>query len=185
VVALKKRLCAKTNFTIVLLLFPVVLSAFLAEATGQDEFLDDSAKRSKIDSMYAKYRKSFSEVSDISAEQALGFLEEGRVIFVDVRKPEEQEVSMLPGAITDKAFLENLTAYAHYRVIGYCTISYRSGKLAQKLKKKGINMRNLRGGILAWLHAGGKVYKEGKPVNRVHVYGRKWDLAPSAYEAVR
>jgi sodium/bile acid cotransporter 7 len=92
---------------------------------------------------------------------------------------------MLSGAITDKAFLENPTAYEDYRVIGYCTISYRSGKLAQRLKQRGIHMLNLRGGILAWLHAGGKVYKDGKLANSVHVYGRKWDLAPLAYETVR
>jgi hypothetical protein len=44
---------------------------------------------------------------------------------------------------------------------------------------------NLRGGILAWIHAGGKVYKQGKAVNRAHVYGKKWGLAPSAYKSIR
>jgi hypothetical protein len=34
-------------------------------------------------------------------------------------------------------------------------------------------MVNLRGGLLAWLHAGGKVYKDGRLVRRVHVYGKK------------
>ena len=167
------------------LLFLVTLIAFLAEATAKDESLSDCDRLLKVESMYAKYKRSFPEVSDISAQQALRLMQEARIIFVDVRKPEEQEVSMLPGAITDKAFLENPAAYTNYRVIGYCTISYRSGKLAQRLKKKGIYMLNLRGGILAWLHAGGKVYKDGKLVNSLHVYGRKWDLAPSAYETFR
>jgi sodium/bile acid cotransporter 7 len=45
-------------------------------------------------------------------------------------------------------------------------------------------MINLRGGILSWLHAGGKIYREGRETKSVHVYGRKWDLAPSEYEAL-
>ena len=62
--------------------------------------------------------------------------------------------------------------------------STREGKLAENLRKKDIYMVNMRGGILAWLHAGGKVYREGKPVNQVHVYGKKWDLAPPGIESV-
>jgi sodium/bile acid cotransporter 7 len=76
-------------------------------------------------------------------------------------------------------------AYRDHLVISYCTIGYRSGELAQKLQKKDIPVLNLGGGILAWLHAGGKVYKQGKAVNRVHVYGKKWNLAPSAYKSIR
>jgi rhodanese-related sulfurtransferase len=168
-----------------LILLALICLGVFAEASTQGEVLKDSSKLKKVNSMYAEYKESFPEVPDISAEQVLRHMEEGRVVFVDVRGPKEQDVSMLPGAITEKAFLKNPDAYKDYRVIGYCTISYRSGKLAQRLKKKGIDMFNLEGGILAWLHAGGKVYRHGKPVNRVHVYGKKWDLAPSGYETVR
>jgi sodium/bile acid cotransporter 7 len=56
--------------------------------------------------------------------------------------------------------------------------------VAEKLQKQDIRMVNLRGGILAWLHAGGAVYRDGKPVNRVHVFGKKWDLAPLDVESV-
>ena len=168
-------------------LWLVVLSmgGVIPQAVTADEELSDSVKRQKIEVTYADYRESFPEVEDISAEQALLRLKEGlKTIFVDIRKSSEQAISMLPGAITGKAFLKNPEAYADHLVIGYCTISYRSGKLAQKLKKKGIRMVNLRGGILAWLHAGGKIYKNGQPVNRLHVYGKKWELAPSAYESI-
>ena len=108
-----------------------------------------------------------------------------RLLFVDVRKEAEQEVSMLPGAITDKEFLKKPGAYRDRLVIAYCTIGYRSGGFAQKLQKKSIPVLNLQGGILVWLHAHGKVYKHGKAVNRVHVYGKKWDLVPSAYKSIR
>jgi rhodanese-related sulfurtransferase len=169
-------------------LWIVILSIGILTPTAvtDDEALNDSDKRHRVKVMYANYKKSFPEVMDISAESALLKFKKGsKIIFVDVRKSSEQAISMLPGAITDREFLKNPDAYADHLVIGYCSIGYRSGKLAQKLKKKGVRMVNFRGGILAWLHAGGEIYKNGMPVNRVHVYGKKWDLAPSAYESVR
>ncbi len=52
------------------------------------------------------------------------------------------------------------------------------------MTRKGITMYNLRGGLLAWVHDGGKVVDQKGETKRIHVYGRKWNLAPSAYEAV-
>ena len=147
--------------------------------------MSDEARRLKVEAMYENYKRAFPGVRDISAQEALRLQEESKVVFVDERDPEEQAVSMLPGALTARQFLENPERYRDHLVVGYCTISYRSGKLALKLGKKGITMVNLRGGILAWLHAGGKVCKDGRPVKRVHVYGRKWDLPPAEYETVR
>jgi sodium/bile acid cotransporter 7 len=104
--------------------------------------------------------------------------------FVDVREEKEQAVSMLPGAITEQEFLNHLERYRDVVVIGYCTISYRSGKLAEKLKAQGVVILNLRGGLLAWLHDGGKVYDRDGETRRIHVYGRQWDLGPKGYKAV-
>jgi len=111
-------------------------------------------------------------------------MREGKAVFVDVREPEEQRVSMLPGAITEQELLKNIQKYKDRILIGYCTISYRSGKLAQKLRDRGIVMLNLRGGMLAWVHAGGRVYDANGETRRIHVYGRKWNLIPEGYEAV-
>ena len=97
---------------------------------------------------------------------------------------EEQKISMLPGALKKEEFLSNLQEYKNEVIIGYCTISYRSGKLAKKLSKKGIIMLNLRGGILAWVHDGGKVYDQDGETDRIHVFGRTWNLAPKEYETI-
>jgi len=161
------------------------VTIFLPTSVVPDEGLSDAAKQHKIEAMYAEYKESFPEVEDLSAEEVLRLMGRAKMVFVDVRKPKEQAVSMLPGAITDREFLQNVESYKDQQVIGYCTISYRSGKLARKLQRKGIRMINLRGGILAWIHAGEQVYKNGKPVKKVHVYGKKWDLAPSDYESIR
>ena len=91
---------------------------------------------------------------------------------------------MLPGAITEKEFMDNFKSYDDYVKIAYCTISYRSGIFAQKLQKEGIAVYNLRGGILAWVHDGGKVYNQNGETRRIHVYDSEWNLAPADYEAV-
>lgn len=136
--------------------------------------------------MYEGYkRKSFPGVVDVEPRLAMDLAERPEVLFVDVRPPEERDVSTIPGAVAEETFLNNLEQYKDHIIIGYCTISYRSGKLAQELMaRKGITMYNLRGGLLAWLHDGGKVVDGKGETKRIHVYGRKWNLAPSAYEAV-
>jgi len=91
---------------------------------------------------------------------------------------------MIPGAITEKQLLDHLDQYRDKRMIVYCTISYRSGKLADKLHKEGLSITNLKGGLLGWVHAGGPLVREGQEVRKLHVYGRKWDLAPDSIETV-
>lgn len=144
----------------------------------------DAKKRARIEAMYRGYQKDFPEVEGIDPPEAMQLMREGKAVFVDVREPEEQRVSMLPGAITEQELLKNIQKYKDRILIGYCTISYRSGKLAQKLRDRGIVMLNLRGGLLAWVHAGGKVYDADGETRRIHVYGRKWNLSPEGYEAV-
>ena len=136
--------------------------------------------------MYGDYkRESFPQVIDVEPRLAMDLAKRQAVVFVDVRTPEEQGISMIPGAVTEEQFLSNLERYTDKIIIGYCTISYRSGKLAQELKeKKGVTMYNLRGGLLAWLHDGGKIVDPKGETKRIHVYGRKWNLAPSSFETL-
>jgi len=165
-------------------LVPLLCLIIFSQTLVAAESFTDAAKKRKIDEMYEGYKKHFPKVKDFSVEQILQLKDRGKIIFVDIRKIEEQAVSMIAGAITEMEFSRNPSAYRDYIIIGYCTIGFRSGKLAHKLKKNGTSMYNMQGGILAWLHAGGIVHKDGKPVNRVHVYGRKWNLAPSAMKSV-
>ena len=175
----------ESNGLFSLLMVLICACLLLITCAVEDEIGDDAAKRHRIEVMYQNYQKDFPDVTDISADQAVKSESPGSPLFVDVRKHAEQSVSMLPGAITEKEFLIQPEAYKDRLVIAYCTIGYRSGKFAQKVRKQGIDVLNLRGGILAWLHIGGKVFNQGKIVNHVHVYGKKWDLAPSTYKTVR
>ena len=166
--------------TAIVVIIPLSCLAFAMS----DDRSDDRTKYRTVQEMYIEYKKSFPNVPDISAKDAIERKKQGKVIFVDVRKGKEKVVSTLPGAISERELLLNPQKYKNHLIIGYCTIGYRSGKLAEKLKKHDIRMVNLRGGILAWLHAGGAVHKDGKPINRVHVFGKKWDLAPFGVETV-
>ena len=156
----------------------------LFSVLAQEAVTADEKKKQRVYKLYEDYADSFPEVKDISAREAMTVMKTKRVVFVDVRKPKEQKVSMLPGAVTEEAFIRNWKRYKDEIVIGYCTISYRSGKLARKLKEKGIEMLNLKGGLLAWVHEGGEVYDRQGETKRVHVYWKKWNYLPRGYEAV-
>jgi len=134
--------------------------------------------------MYNGYRDDFAGVEEIDAREAMDKARAGNALFVDVRDKEERDISMLPNAITEKDFLEHIDKYKGRTIIAYCTIGYRSGKFAQKLQKEGARIYNLKGGVLAWVGEGGKVYDTKGETNRVHVYGSKWNLLPPGYEAV-
>jgi sodium/bile acid cotransporter 7 len=148
--------------------------------------MSDTKKKEIVYRMYTDYKQDFPEVKDISPQQAMELLNQGDTVFVDIRKPAEMAVSMLPDAVSEQTFLSHLDRYQGKNIIGYCTISYRSGKFASEIAKQGITLINLQGGILAWTLEGGKVYDDnGKPVKRIHVYGDKWDYAPAGYESVK
>jgi sodium/bile acid cotransporter 7 len=174
----------KTIICIGLAAIALLAGIGLASNLARTSALTDAQKRGKVFNMYAEYKKSFPEVQDIDAQLAMELANTGKVIFIDVRPPEERSVSHLPGAISADDFLENPEKYGDYIKIGYCTISYRSGFFAQKMNQNGVPMYNLRAGLLAWVHSGGKVYDEAGETKRIHVYGQEWNLAPERYEAV-
>jgi len=156
---------------------PIRLFSFLILAV----FAGDADSLARLRGMSARYAKRFKEVAAIAPKEAL----EKNVVFVDVRPKEETSISIIPGALLKKEFEANLETYRGSLIVPYCTIGYRSGKYGRKLQKKGFRVRNLLGGVLLWAHTVGPLEHEGKPTKRIHVYGRRWDLAPTAFESVR
>ena len=57
-------------------------------------------------------------------------------------------------------------------------------KIVQKLQKEGVEIRNLEGSLLSWTHAGGELVDDAGPTERLHVYGKRWDLAPEGIETI-
>lgn len=147
--------------------------------------MTDDAKRERIETMYAEYRRqSFPDVPEVSAAELPALAARGEVVVVDVRTAAEQAVSMIPGAMTREAFEAKGADLAGKRVVTYCTIGYRSGLYASELRARGIDAANLAGSVLAWSHQGLPFTHDGADTKRVHVYGKTWNLAASGYEAV-
>jgi len=145
----------------------------------------DATRLDQIETMYAGYRKDFPEVKEITPQGVADLQKSDGIVLVDVREPEEQAVSMLPGAITAAAFAAAEDTYRDKTVVTYCTIGARSGAYADELRRKGFKVFNLKGSLLAWTHAGLSLKdSEGRDTKRVHVYGKTWDLAADGYEAV-
>jgi rhodanese-related sulfurtransferase len=163
----------------------VTLAAFLLLTAGSCEDkqpLDDHAKLEKIDQLYQKYKRSFSEVPDITATELLSLKTQQKVVLVDVRPPKERNVSIIPQALTAAEFESQIEKYQDFTVVAYCTIGQRSGLYVKNLRNKKFDAYNLKGSVLAWAHAGQKFVNETGETNKVHVYGPKWDLLPEKYE---
>ena len=162
----------------------LVLSGWTVHPCQASTTLTDAEKRQTIEKMVAEYRVNFPDVVEMDSQRAMDLMKDKKIVFIDVRRPNEQEVSMLPGAIPYNVFLENPEKYNEYTKVGYCTIEYRSSKFTLVMKRKGITIYNLHGGMLGWVHDGGNLYDKNGQSLRIHVYGRPWKLAPEGYQEV-
>ena len=157
-------------------------------AASADPGAADTDRAKRVHAMALDYEARLPAVPQIEAG---GLIEKNgatsrSIVYVDCRTPRERAVSTLPGAVTPQELGADPERYAGTDWVVYCTIGYRSSKLVERMRRQGFNATNLRGGVLAWAHAGGEfVTPEGEPTNRVHIYGRPWDLLPSGYEAKR
>ena len=159
-----------------------VLSLLAAGCSGPKS---DQEKRDRIDAMYSQYReKSFPDVPYVTVEKLLSELKAQKLVIVDVRSPKERQVSMIPGAISAEDFERNREEYKSRMIVSYCTIGARSGVYTKKLCEAGFSAANLKGSILSWAHAGQGLIDENGPTRRIHVYAKKWDLAPQSHESV-
>ena len=121
------------------LTFGGALGASNGAEESKESTMSDAEKKQKIESLYAKYERKFPTVEGITATELLQSLEEGnQYILVDVRKPKEQEVSMIPGAITQKEFENRADDLAGKTVVTYCTAGYRSGPVCPEDPGQGL-----------------------------------------------
>ena len=100
-------------------------------------------------------------------------------LLLDAREPAEYAVSHLPGARNlgyddpDYGTLENVDR--DRPVVVYCTIGYRSERMAEELRSRGFDkVYNLYGSIYAWALAGNPVVNAAGPTDRIHTYNEKW-----------
>mmetsp|Transcript_28147 Transcript_28147/g.81047 ORF Transcript_28147/g.81047 Transcript_28147/m.81047 type:complete len:237 (-) Transcript_28147:325-1035(-) len=99
------------------------------------------------------YQRKFPRVPPLSVDEAVRLQSAGeKVLMVDCRTAEEMSCSMVDGAITleqleeaDEADLQAATM-----IVPYCSVGYRSGIVAERLRRQGYeNVRN-GDGIVLW-----------------------------------
>jgi rhodanese-related sulfurtransferase len=144
----------------------------------------DDAKRRRLESMYQSSRRHFPEVPEVTVEELRALQRENNIVLVDVRAAEEQQVSMIPGAVAAQQFEASQDEYKDATVVTYCTIGHRSGLYAKNLQARGWKVLNLKGAVLAWTHAGGELENTEGQTRRVHVCTRHCNLAAEGYEAI-
>ena len=104
------------------------------------------------------------------------------VIVLDAREQKEFDVSHLPRAqwvgYDDFDLSRVALIPKDAPVMVYCSVGYRSEKIAERLIKAGFtHVTNLYGGIFAWSNAGHQVVDSTDlATNRIHGYSRTWGI---------
>lgn len=101
-----------------------------------------------------------------------------RPLLLDARTPEEYAVSHLPEARRvdpDASSVPALDTLSQSTpIVVYCSVGYRSARLASRLRDQGFDAVNLKGSIFRWANEGRPVVRDGTPVRAVHPYDDTW-----------
>jgi len=101
-------------------------------------------------------------------------------LLLDVRSETEFAVSHLAGAHRAEDVQSALEAIANMvpgtPIVVYCSVGYRSSRLADVLQQRGITqIANLEGSLFAWANEGRAfVDRRGQPGRLVHPYNDTW-----------
>jgi rhodanese-related sulfurtransferase len=125
-------------------------------------------------------RRAYPDVPQVTTDQLAARLEEGEasLLLLDVRGSAEFAVSHLPGAVPTRSAAD-IAALIHQRApaetILYCSVGFRSSRLAHLLARRGVgNVANLEGSIFQWANEGRPLCQGDKPVTHVHPYSARW-----------
>ncbi|MBA3272437.1 MAG: rhodanese-like domain-containing protein [Chthoniobacterales bacterium] len=130
----------------------------------------------------AKIRRDFLDVPRITTNTLQEWLaDESRPapLLLDVRTRAEYDVSHLKNAqhVEPVAPASTIRQPRDRPIVTYCSVGYRSGAFAQKLRAAGYtNVVNLEGSIFRWANEGRPVYRGATTVQEVHPYNRTWGL---------
>lgn len=129
-----------------------------------------------------KIRHDFPAVRRISTAELAAWLsdrERPAPLLLDVRTPTEYEVSHLAGArqVHPAAPASVVGGKKDEPIVTYCSVGYRSGSFAEKLRAAGYtNVVNLQGSIFRWANEGRPLVRNGEATAKVHPYNRTWGL---------
>ncbi|HEY8834388.1 MAG TPA: rhodanese-like domain-containing protein [Chthoniobacterales bacterium] len=127
-------------------------------------------------------RAKFTKIEWISTGELADWLANKRQpapVLLDVRTPEEWNVSHLPGArrVDPNAAVDTAAAGLSKEtpIVTYCAVGYRSGEMADRLRAAGFgNVHNLEGSIFQWANEHRPLVHGDERVSIVHPYNTFW-----------
>ena len=133
-----------------------------------------------LEGVKKKIRTEFPSVRQVSTTQLaawLGQTNRPEPLLLDARSPAEYAVSHLPGArwVDAKAPAAEVVSYlgTNQPVVVYCSVGYRSSRLAARLQQAGrTNVFNLDGSIFQWANEDRRLERDGQPAKEVHPYNK-------------
>lgn len=115
----------------------------------------------------------------ISVEELKKLNKQG-IYLLDTREEEEFNVSHIKNARHVGYFWFDMRKVydipKNSKIILYCSVGYRSEKIAHKLFDAGYkNVFNLYGGLFEWVNQGNPIYtKNGVQTSEIHTYDKEW-----------
>lgn len=145
-------------------------------------FLSSCITRSDAQVENPDYQKKLQwllrhNVKEVSIAEIADFSE---AIYLDAREKAEYNVSHIENAIWvgyDDFDIKTVKKLDKSKtVVVYCSVGYRSEKVAKKLEKAGFKtVYNLYGGMFEWYNQGLPIVdNQGKSTDKIHTYNEKW-----------
>ena len=133
----------------------------------------------------AMIESDFPDVQAVSTADLAAWLADSTraaPLLIDAREPAEYAVSHLPGALQIDPSADAATLADRFSVVDparpvvvYCSVGYRSARLAQQLEAAGFRqVQNLDGSIFRWANEGRLVVRGDAEVRAVHPYDATW-----------
>jgi rhodanese-related sulfurtransferase len=132
-----------------------------------------------VDRMIASSFPAVPTVTTDRLAERLADTTQGRPVLLDARSPAEYAVSHLRGARridpTATQFPGLDTLARDTPIVVYCSVGYRSARIASRLRARGFeDVANLRGSIFRWANEGRPVVRGDSVVRAVHPYDDTW-----------
>jgi rhodanese-related sulfurtransferase len=128
----------------------------------------------------AEIQRKFPHVGSLTVEALKRRLaNQEPLILIDARTETEYRVSHIQHAVhlTDPKAIFETYGNGRLPVMVYCSVGYRSAKLADQLTRAGMkNVFNLKGSIFEWGNKGNPVYNQAGITPYVHPYDEKWGI---------
>lgn len=166
----------------------LICSLFLfvfTSITAQQSRTTNPKFEQKIDGLLSE-TVPFVYVADLAKKDM------SETVLLDAREWDEYNLSHIPDAhyigYDEPSFTAVSDLDKDSEIIVYCSIGYRSEKIAERLKDMGYtNVWNLYGSIFEWVNQGNQIENnQGEQTKKIHTYSKRWSrwMINQSFESV-